>query len=46
MRLLGEAVTAYQNALTIYTTEHFSHYHTLATNNLARTEEALRKLKP
>ena len=45
-RLLGEAVTAYKNALTIWTAEHFTHYHNFATNNLALAEESLRKLKP
>ena len=44
-RLLGEAVAAYTNALTIYSAEHFPYHHTLATNNLALAEEALRKLK-
>ena len=45
-RLLGEAVAAYKNALTIWTAKEFPYNHNGATRNLTQAEESLRKLKP
>lgn len=44
-RLLDEAVAAYKEALTIWTISVFPNYHGIASQSLARVEEALRKLK-
>lgn len=45
VRLLGEAEAAYRAALVIWTVNEFPPYHDLVANNLAETEQALRRLQ-
>ena len=45
VRLLGEAVVAYRAALVIFTVNEFPRDHDLTMTNLARAEEALRRLQ-
>ena len=41
LALLNDAVYAYRAALTIWTREHFSYYHEMASYNLALVEAAI-----
>ncbi len=41
LALLAEAVEAYQAALIVWTVKHFSHYHEMASNNLAQAEAVI-----
>ena len=43
-RLLGEAVTAYKNALTIFVVDQFPNQHSIVTRNLTVALEMIQKL--
>jgi len=46
VRLLAEAVSAYREALGIFTIESFPNYHATVSRNLQKNETDLQKLKP